>query len=72
MLSNIYLTEVDRMLERAKDATTLRWDTASVEYARFADDLIILVDDHSRHGWLQEAVAQTTAAGVCQAAGRGQ
>ena len=55
LLSNIYLTAVDRMLERAKDATTYGGYCA-VEYARFADDLIVLVDDHSRHGWLKEAV----------------
>jgi len=38
LLSNIYLTEVDRMLERAKEATRYGKYT-SVEYARFADDL---------------------------------
>jgi RNA-directed DNA polymerase len=37
LLSNIYLTEVDRMLERAKAVTSHGADTA-VEYARFADD----------------------------------
>ncbi len=48
LLSNIYLTEVDRMLERAKAATTYGGYCA-VEYARFADDLVVLVDDHPRH-----------------------
>jgi len=38
LLSNVYLTEVDRMLERAKAATHNGWRSA-VEYARFADDL---------------------------------
>ena len=37
MLSNLYLTEVDRMLERAKTVTRDGKYTA-VEYARFADD----------------------------------
>jgi len=55
LLSNIYLTEVDRMLERAKAVTTYGEYTA-VEYARFADDLVVLVDDHPRHAWLKEAV----------------
>ena len=36
MLSNLYLTEVDRMLEKAI-ATTLRGRYANVQYARFAD-----------------------------------
>lgn len=55
LLSNLYLTEVDRMLERAKAATRYgRYD--AVEYARFADDLVILVDAHPRHAWLRRAV----------------
>lgn len=37
MLSNVYLIEVDRMLERAKVATR-NGKYAYVEYARFADD----------------------------------
>lgn len=55
LLSNIYLTEVDRMLERAKAVTTYGGYCA-VEYARFADDLVVLVDDHPRHVWLKQAV----------------
>src|SRR5918996_4049237 len=37
LLSNVYLTEVDRMLERAT-ATTRRGQYTNVQYARFADD----------------------------------
>ena len=37
LLSNIYLTEVDAMLERAK-AITRDGPTTYVEYARYADD----------------------------------
>src|SRR5438132_9165118 len=48
LLSNIYLTEVDRMLERAK-AVTRYGQLAALEYARFADDLVVLVDAHPRH-----------------------
>ena len=55
MLSNVYLTEVDKMLERAKEATRYGKYT-SVEYARFADDIAILVDAHPRHDWLIGAV----------------
>jgi RNA-directed DNA polymerase len=55
LLSNLYLNEVDKMLERAKEVTrTERW--AAVEYARFADDLVILVDSHPRQQWLRQAV----------------
>ncbi len=28
----------------------------NVQYARFADDLVILIDAHPRHGWLVKAV----------------
>jgi RNA-directed DNA polymerase len=55
LLSNIYLNEVDRMLERAKEATRLGKYTG-IEYARFADDLVILIDVHPRHDWLITAV----------------
>jgi len=55
LLSNLYLTEVDRMLERAI-ATTRRGQYTHVQYARFADDLVILIDSHPRHDWLVKAV----------------
>lgn len=55
LLSNVYLTEVDRMLEKAI-TTTRRGQYTHVQYARFADDLVILVDSHPRHDWLVRAV----------------
>jgi hypothetical protein len=55
LLSNLYLTEVDRMLERAKE-TTRFGEYTYIEYARFADDLVILIDAHPRHDWLMGAV----------------
>jgi RNA-directed DNA polymerase len=55
LLSNVYLTEVDRMLEKAI-TTTRRGQYTHVQYARFADDLVILVDSHPRHDWLVTAV----------------
>jgi RNA-directed DNA polymerase len=55
MLSNLYLTEVDRMLGKAM-ATTRRGKYPSVQYARFADDLVVLIDSHPRHEWLMGAV----------------
>lgn len=57
LLSNIYLSEVDRMLERAKEAT--RWGKYTyVEYARFADDLVVLIDAHPRNCWMLGAVTK--------------
>jgi RNA-directed DNA polymerase len=55
LLSNIYLTEVDAMLERAKVVTANGRHTY-VEYARYADDLVILVNNDRRQDWLMEAV----------------
>ncbi|MDR6413118.1 UNVERIFIED_ORG: RNA-directed DNA polymerase [Burkholderia sp. 1595] len=57
LLSNVYLTEVDRMLERAKDATR-HGKYTYVEYVRFADDLVVLIDAHPRHAWLLGAVTK--------------
>ena len=55
LLSNIYLNEVDTMLQRAKETTRYgRW--TGVEYVRFADDMVILVDAHPRHRWLRGAI----------------
>jgi RNA-directed DNA polymerase len=55
LLSNIYLNEVDKMLERAKRVTQYQQRT-EVEYARFADDMVILVNSHPRQQWLRQAV----------------
>jgi RNA-directed DNA polymerase len=55
LLANIYLNEVDAMLERAK-ATTRNGGFTQVEYARYADDLVILVNDYWRNAWLLRAV----------------
>ena len=55
LLSNIYLNGVDEMLERAKRVTRHgRW--THIEYARFADDLVVLVDAHPRQEWLRRAL----------------
>ena len=53
LLSNLYLNEVDRMLERAKEVTREGRYT-HLEYARFADDLVILVDGYSKWAWLAQ------------------
>ena len=43
------------MLERAKE-TTRNGKYTYVEYARFADDLVVLIDAHPRNAWLLGAV----------------
>jgi RNA-directed DNA polymerase len=43
------------MLERAKESTRCGQYTY-VEYARYADDLVVLIDAHTRHDWLLPAV----------------
>lgn len=56
LLSNIYLNEIDKMLERAKE-TTRNGRYTRIEYARFADDLVILVDGYyHKCEWLVKAV----------------
>jgi RNA-directed DNA polymerase len=57
LLSNLYLNEVDRMLEKAI-ATTRLGQYTRVQYARFADDMVLLIDSHPRQDWLVEAVAR--------------
>jgi RNA-directed DNA polymerase len=55
LLSNLYLNEVDKMLEKAI-ATTRGGKYTYVQYARFADDMVILIDSHPRNDWLMWAV----------------
>lgn len=54
LLANLYLNEVDEMLERAKEVTREGRYT-HIEYVRYADDLVILVDGYRRWGWLEKA-----------------
>nr|WP_253307408.1 reverse transcriptase domain-containing protein [Rickettsia endosymbiont of Ceutorhynchus assimilis] len=55
-LSNIYLNEVDKMLERAKEVSKLREGYDHIEYVRWADDLIILIDGYRKWQWLERAI----------------
>jgi RNA-directed DNA polymerase len=55
VLSNIYLTPVDCMLEKAHE-TTRHGSFWYVTYARWADDLVILVHADRRQDWLLKAV----------------
>jgi RNA-directed DNA polymerase len=57
LLSNLYLNEVDKMLEKAKEVIRTGKRT-HIEYARFADDLVILIDRYPQQGWLRQAVEQ--------------
>jgi RNA-directed DNA polymerase len=43
------------MPERAKESTR-NGKYTHIEYARFADDLVVLIDAHKRHDWLIAAV----------------
>lgn len=55
LLSNIYLNEIDKMLEKAKEVTR-EGKYIHLEYARFADDIVILVDGHQKWNWLWDGV----------------
>jgi RNA-directed DNA polymerase len=55
LLANIYLNEVDGMLERAGEVTR-EGPYTHVQYARYADDLVILVDGHPRQAQLLKKV----------------
>ena len=55
LLSNVYLNEMDKMLEKAKGVTR-NGPYLQVEYARYADDLVVLVNAHPRQAWILKAV----------------
>jgi RNA-directed DNA polymerase len=55
LLSNLYLNEVDQMLEKAIEVTRYGQYTR-VQYARFADDMVLLIDSHPQQGWMEKAV----------------
>ena len=55
MLSSIYLNELDQMLEKANDVTR-EGKYSHITYARWADDLIILVDGYRKLDWLFSGV----------------
>src|SRR6267378_90625 len=57
LFSNLYLNEVDQMLERAQEVTR-HGPYTYLQYARFADDLVVLVDAYAQHDRLLKAVNQ--------------
>jgi len=44
------------MLEKAKQVTTEKGKYARMEYARWADDLVVLVGWHSQQDWLWKGI----------------
>lgn len=57
LLSNVYLNDIDKMLEKAKSVTQ-RQGCSNIEYARWADDLIIMVDGYKCNRWLVGAATK--------------
>jgi len=57
LASNIYLNSIDQMLEKAKLVTQGRGHN-NLEYVRWADDMVIMVDHFKRHAWLMTAVTK--------------
>jgi len=55
VLSNVYLNEGDKMLEKAIETTRCGQYT-QVQYARFADDLVILISSHPNQDWVVRAM----------------
>ena len=55
LLSNIYLNEVDGMMERAREVTR-RKGYYNLDFIRSADDMVILVHGHPNENWLLETI----------------
>jgi RNA-directed DNA polymerase len=58
LISNVYLNEVDCMLEKAIEVTRYgrKRQYTVVQYVRFADDLVILIHAHCWNDWVARAV----------------
>jgi RNA-directed DNA polymerase len=49
--------EVSRRFSQLRQFATTRYGKyTAVQYARFADDMVILIDAHPRHGWVARGV----------------
>ncbi len=55
LLSNLYLNEVDEMMERAREVTR-RNGYHNLDFIRSADDMVILVHGHPNENWLLQKV----------------
>ena len=56
LLANLYLNDVDEMLEKGKEYTSKIDGYTHIEYTRFADDMVILVDNYQKWAWLVEYI----------------
>ena len=57
LIANLYLNELDRRLEQLKEETRTGTYTP-VEYARYADDVVVLIDGHESCRGLVDRVMQ--------------
>lgn len=57
ILANLYLNDIDKMLEKAKEVTS-NGSYKNVEYVRFADDLTVLVSSHPTQQWIISAIVK--------------
>jgi len=57
LLSNIYLNEVDEMMQRAQEVTR-RKGYNNLDYIRSADDMVILVHGHPNEDWLLKKIQE--------------
>jgi len=55
LMANLFLNDVDKMLEKAK-AVTRKGKYTHIEYARFVDDIVVLIQWHPKWDWLERAV----------------
>jgi len=55
LMSNVYLNDIDKMLEKAKQVTAREGKT-NLEYVRWADDAVIMIDHFKRHELLVNLV----------------
>jgi RNA-directed DNA polymerase len=55
LLSNLYLNEVDEMMERAREVTR-RNGYYNLDFIRSADDMVILIHGHPKEDWLLQKV----------------
>jgi len=55
LISNLYLNCIDEMLEKGKLVTQTNGHE-NFEYVRFADDLVILINEKLRNAWLVKAI----------------
>lgn len=56
LFANLYLNDVDKMLEKAKEVTKCKGKYTEIEYVRFADDIAIAISSHPSMNWVLEKV----------------